>query len=114
MVSLGGALAERLLPFAPSQRPRHVSRVLRGILAAYAPGPLVCLDCDLLFEPALAVDPLSALREASRTVDVVVAWPGAFVEGVLAYAEAAHAHYRTWRDIEVLVCTLDLDDQRRL
>ncbi len=110
MVSLGRALAEQLLPFAPSRRPRQVSRALGDILVPYAPGPVALVDCDLLFEPPLEVDPLAVLREASRTVGLVVAWPGTYVEGVLAYAEPAHAHYRTWQDVEVLVCALGLED----
>lgn len=66
-----------------------------------APGPVLCADVDLLFEPALALDALRVFRETSRVVPLVVLWPGAFTARQLAYAQPAHAHYRVWRRTEL-------------
>lgn len=95
-LSIGKELSRALLPNAPGQRSRQARRILPELISRYAPGPLLCTDSDLLFEPTLALDPLALLREASRKVTLIVAWPGRYQNGVLAYAVPEHAHFRTW------------------
>ncbi|GAB4280589.1 MAG: hypothetical protein Kow0080_33660 [Candidatus Promineifilaceae bacterium] len=95
-LSIGRELSQALLPIAPRQRSRQANRVLPELIFRHAPGPLLCADIDLLFEPTLALDPLALLREASRKVTLIVAWPGRYQNGVLAYAMSEHTHFRTW------------------
>ena len=95
-LSIGFALSEALLPIAPQQRSRQAARILPGLAREYAPGPLLCTDIDLLFEPSLSLDPFMLLRQISRQMTLVVAWPGTYQDNVLAYAVPEHAHYRTW------------------
>jgi len=59
-------------------------------------GPLLVTQIDLLFEPSLRLDPLTLLRGLSRQRPLLVAWPGSFQNGVLAYAVPEHSHYRIW------------------
>lgn len=95
-LSVGLKLSQALLPIAPKQRSRQANRILPRLAKEYAPGPLLCADIELLFEPSLSLDPLLLLRQISRQVTLVVAWPGTFQNGKLAYAVPEHAHYRTW------------------
>lgn len=103
---MGRMLAEAILTVSPKQRSVEAQRVLRGLLSEAGPGPVVCADMDLLFDPTLRLDPLRLLREASRETALVVAWPGSYSGSVLAYAVPEHSHYRTWRNPEVQVCLL--------
>lgn len=95
-VSLGTFLSEALLDVAPQRRPHEVRPLLNRALRQALPGPVVCTDIDLLFEPSLSLDPLWLLRECSRRTPLVVMWPGQFENGVLSYAVPAHGHYRIW------------------
>lgn len=103
---IGQELSAALLPVPPSRRPRHAARWLDDRLRAAKPGPLLCGDIDLLFEPSLLLDPLALLRSASRATRLVVLWPGDFTGGVLTYAVPAHKHYHPWPDPQVSVARL--------
>jgi len=105
-VPIGPSVAAALLATPTSERPGAAERACRALLEAARPGPVVCTDIDLLFEPSLRLDPLAVLREASRVTALVVAWPGTFGDGRLAYAVPEHAHYRIWRNPEVPVSAL--------
>lgn len=76
-------------------------------LREMSPGPILCTNVDLLFEPTLKLDPLRLMRDASRVTRLVVTWPGSYGDGVLAYAVPDHGHYRTWRKPEVFIKALD-------
>jgi hypothetical protein len=95
-----------LRPESPRDRPRAAARWFTSRLAAMAPGPVVCSEIDLLFEPTLSLDPLALLRAASRQTRLVALWPGSFVDDVLTYAVAAHDHCRSWRRPEVEIVDL--------
>ena len=102
-LSLGLLLGEALLHVVPERRSAEVQHVIVGALRQPAPGPVVLTNIDILFEPALSLDPLRLLRDLSRVAPIIVTWPGSFVDGVLAYATAdpPHAHYRAWRQPEL-------------
>ena len=93
---LGKVLSQTLLAGPPDRRPGLARRVFADIVKTYPPGPILCTDIDILFEPSLSLDPLGLFRDAGRHKQLVVIWPGAFVDEVLTYATAEHAHYRSW------------------
>ena len=95
-LSVGRILSRELLSVAPKRRPHVPPKALPEAVQAYQPGPVLCTDIDLLFEPSLSLAPLRLLKRASRRTTLVVTWPGMFVDDVLAYATPEHAHYRTW------------------
>jgi hypothetical protein len=96
-LSVGQVLGEGLLSVAPRHRPRTAPRILAQAISEHQPGPVLCIDIDLLFEPALQLDPLRLITDASRLTALVITWPGTFQDGVLAYAVPEHSHYRAWR-----------------
>ena len=107
-LNVGRELAAFLLSDSPGpKRADAARRWLETSLASAAPGPILLSDIDLLFEPTLHLDVLTLLRQASRTTRLVVAWPGTFENGTLAYAVPEHHHYRTWLRPEVRIVTLD-------
>lgn len=97
MLPAGRTLAGILAARPPAWRSAAAGTALDGALAGLLPGPVLCTDLPLLFEPALALDPLALLRQWSRRLPLVAAWPGALTTQGLAYAVPEHAHYRLWR-----------------
>ena len=95
-VALGVELAARLHDLSPSVRPGQVRPLLAQILTPYALGPLICTEIDLIFEPALQLDPLSLLGECSRLARLVVLWPGKCTADRLTYAVPEHSFFRIW------------------
>jgi hypothetical protein len=70
-------------------------------LGDLSPGPVLCTDIDLLFEPRLSLNPLRLFKDAGRITRLIVAWPGIYRDDVLSYAVPDHAHYRTWRNPKI-------------
>jgi hypothetical protein len=95
-LSLSNTLSLRLLDVPPPQRPSRIPLLLTEILHAYAPGPLLCTDICLLFEPNFHLNPLHLFREISKTVFLIIPWPGSYQNHILAYATPLHTHYRSW------------------
>ncbi|MBC8449569.1 MAG: BREX-3 system P-loop-containing protein BrxF [Chloroflexi bacterium] len=104
---VGRELSAALLSQPPAGRSRLARQWMETRLRALAPGPVLCTEIDLLFEPTLHLDPLRLLRQASRITRLAVAWPGSTSDDVLTYAVPEHSHYRTWRKPEVLIAALD-------
>lgn len=95
-LSVGSRLSQELLPVLPKHRPRSTQRIMQDLVGSFAPGPILWVDVDLLFEPSLALDPLKLMKDCSRQTPAVVMWPGAYENRALSYAVPEHAHYRTW------------------
>lgn len=99
---------------ATNERSMVASTALNQPLAQLRPGPVICTDLALLFEPALALDPLTLLRQWSRRVPLVACWPGAYAEGSLAYAVPEHAHYRRWNATQLCNgCVMPIESNGR-
>ena len=105
-VSIGPSLAQALLTVPPRRQPVASATTLKDLLGEFDPGPVLCTDIDLLFEPTLKLDPLRLLLECSRVTRMIVAWPGDYDHGTLEYAVSEHGHYRTWKDHGVSVVAL--------
>ena len=106
-LSMSRELSPVLLAETPQRRSRAARQWMKTHLREMSPGPVLCTNIDLLFDPTLKLDPLRLMRDASRVTRLVVAWPGSYVDDVLAYAVPDHSHYRTWRKPEVLIKVLE-------
>ena len=96
LLALGERLTPALLPLLPRERERTAPRLLADEIRSTPSGPLLVTQIDLLFEPSLRLDSFLLLRGLSRQRTLIVAWPGSYSNGVLAYAVPEHSHYRTW------------------
>ena len=63
----------------------------------FQPGPVLCTDIDLLFDPSLKLNPLQLFLSCSKQTTLVIAWPGSYLDNTVAYAVPEHAHFRTWK-----------------
>lgn len=96
ILSLNRLLSQHLLNVAPRRRPLMAPKAFSQIIQENKPGPLLCNEIDLMFEPTLALAPLRLLRESSRQATLIVLWPGTYTDNILAYAVPEHAHYKFW------------------
>jgi hypothetical protein len=106
-LSVGGELSAVLFSEIPQRRSRAVRQWMKLHLREMAPGPVLCTEIDLLFDPTLKLDPLRLMRDVGRITRLVITWPGSYADNVLAYAVPEHSHYRTWRRPEVFIKALD-------
>jgi hypothetical protein len=106
-LSVGRELSAVLLSEMPRRRSRTARQWMPIRLREMAPGPVLCSEIDLLFEPMLELDPLGLLRDIGRVTRLVVTWPGSYRDDVLAYAVPDHSHYRTWRKPGVSIVVLE-------
>ncbi len=106
-LSVGRELSPVMLSEIPQRRSRAARQWMKIHLREMAPGPVLCTEIDLLFEPTLNLDPLRLMRDVGRVTRLVVTWPGSCVDDVLAYAVPDHSHYRTWRKPEAFIEALD-------
>ena len=104
---VGRGVSQALLAVALKGRTRAAREWLETAIKEKSPGPVVCADTDILFEPSLQLDPLMIFRQISRIVPVIVFWAGKYENGVLSYAVPEHLHYRTWRKPEVEIIGVD-------
>ena len=105
-LSVGRELSGGLLSEPVQRRSRKARPWMKARLDEMAPGPALCTEIDLLFEPTLELDPLRLMRDVSRVTRLVVTWSGSHVDGVLAYATPGHSHYCTWRRPEASILVL--------
>ncbi len=63
---VGRELSAALLAVPPADRPRAAQRWMEEQTSRMAPGPVLCTEIDLLFEPTLQLDPLRLLLDISR------------------------------------------------
>jgi hypothetical protein len=98
------------LPEIPAQkRPFRTPSIFTEKICDYGSGPLLCTDIALLFEPALQLDPLQLFLTGSKTTCLIIAWPGMYQNGTLAYAIPEHAHHRIWTALDLCdYCVLSL------
>lgn len=106
-LSVGRELSIALLSEPPMRRSRAARRWMKTRVGQMTPGPVLCTEIDLLFDPTLKLDPLRLMRDVGQVTRLVVTWPGSYVDNVLAYAVPGHSHYRTWRRPEVFIKVLE-------
>src|SRR5581483_5340914 len=103
LINVNLELSKRMLELTRIQRSRQVERLLKDVIAA-APGDVVLLDnLEILFDPALEVEPLRLLQVSSRNRTVVASWNGNFKDGTLTYAEPGHPEFIQFKQTDAVV-----------
>ena len=103
VVNVNLELSKKMLELTRTQRPRHVERLLKEIIAD-VPGEVVLLDnLEILFDAGLEVEPLRLLQVSSRNRIVVASWGGSYKEGTLTYAEPGHPEFVHFKQVDAIV-----------
>jgi hypothetical protein len=100
------ALSQRLLELTDKERPLRVRRLLADVIDEQAADVIALDNLELLFDPALHLDPLVCLQGLSRNKTLIAAWGGNYVGGVLTYAEPGHPEYRRYERPDVVTVAL--------
>lgn len=90
---LNASLAGRLLPLSMDGRSRKSIEYTREIIHSCEGRVIFLSRLEILFHPALRINPLSLLRTLSMELTLVVRWPGDFSDGFLKYAYPQHKEY---------------------
>jgi hypothetical protein len=81
-------------------------------LSNHSDGVTLFDNTELLFLPALQVQPLETLKLCSRNRIVVATFPGHVADGQLYYADAEHKEFRTFSKYEIKdLVILDLNGE---
>ena len=105
-VNVGLEMSKRLLDAERQQWPLHASEWF-GDLISHATGEPILLDnLEVLFHPALQLDPLPLLQRTSRSRTVIAAWHGTMDNHNLLYANAGHPEFRRYPADELLTVNL--------
>jgi RNase adaptor protein for sRNA GlmZ degradation len=100
-------MSKRMLELTRTQRSRQVERLLKEVIASVS-GDVVLLDnLEILFDPALEVEPLRILQVSCRNRTLVASWNGTYRDGMLTYAEPGHPEFVQIKQAEAVVITAD-------
>ena len=102
-LNISKGLSTSLMTVSSSERSRFSQKWLLDTLVTFQNGPVLCTFPDLLFDPSLKIDPLSLIRQAARTKQLIVLWPGEYSVNTLSYAVPGHHHFRTWKATDSLL-----------
>ena len=99
-------LSELLVGLPPQQRALRAGASLSEAVGTVEGTALVLDNFEVLFDPALRVDPLRILQSLSRTRLVIASWAGVVEGADLIYAEPGHREYRRYsRPDAILIST---------
>lgn len=100
-------LSQRMLELTRGQRARKVDALFEELVEQSAAETVVLDNMEILFDPALQVEPLRMLQSLSRNRTVVASWNGTFQDGALTYAEPHHPEYRCYRELNAITVVME-------
>ncbi|MBN1459899.1 MAG: BREX-3 system P-loop-containing protein BrxF [Armatimonadetes bacterium] len=106
-INLGLELAQFLVGVPPSRRPLAAADAVDGLVATQHASVVAIDNIEVLFDPSLRLQPLDLLKQVSRSVVLVVAWPGSSSGAALTYAEPGSPEYRTFDTTGVSVLPIE-------
>lgn len=106
ILNLNLELSRRMLELPKSKRARQVDRLFKDWIANIPSEPILLDNIEMLFDPALRLDPLRLLQSISRNRTVVATWNGSIHNAMLTYAEPGHPEYILYRDAEAAMVQL--------
>lgn len=105
-VNLSKELARKLISLSISERVRQLETEVK-IIANECNSSVWLTKLDVLFEPALANDPMRLLKGISKSKAIVAIWPGEITETSVVYSKPGKPDYKTYplkelNDIQVI------------
>lgn len=96
LVNLNLELAKRMLELTRQKRTLQATRLVGDIMSETGEDIVFLDNIEMIFDPALGLDPLRLLEGISRNRTVVVSWNGEVVGNRLRYAAPGHPEYRDY------------------
>ena len=110
IVNVNLQLSSELLAFSPRSRPFQVAPILADLVESSSE-PTLLDNIEILFDPALKLDPLRLLENLSRNRTIIASWQGSLINGNLVYAEPGHPEYHSYKEIDAEVIILTHDER---
>ncbi len=110
IVNVNLELSSELLAFSPRSRPFQVAPILADLVESSSE-PTLLDNIEILFDPALKLDPLRLLENLSRNRTIIASWQGSLINGNLVYAEPGHPEYHSYKEIDAEVIILTHDER---
>ena len=108
LINVNLELSRRLLELTAFQRKLRLPTILDDIAEG---GGIVLFDnTEILFDVALAADPLPLLQRLSRNRTVVATWNGSIANGLLCYATPSHPEHQRYPVRDLLVVHMEAAD----
>lgn len=99
-------LSEALLDYAHARQPRVAASLFSQLVLAFDQPVVGLYQIELLFSPALQLDPLRLLEQVSRYKTLIVSWPGSYEAGSLVYGKPGHVEYHRYTDFDARIITV--------
>jgi hypothetical protein len=100
-INLGIELSAALMDVSSRLRPASVEDCFTEIIGKKS-SPIVCLDhLEILFEPSLMLHPLELLKQSSRHMTLVCAWPGTESTDSLTFGQSNHPSFKEFQKSEI-------------
>jgi hypothetical protein len=104
VLDMGMKLSETLVAVPEARRALKAGGAVRDLVKQVAGASTVLAvdNIDILFDPALSLSPLDLLTDISRSLTLIVAWPGqctwgeGFMLKSLSHADPSHDEYRSY------------------
>ena len=109
VTSLNRELSERLLGLTAKQREAQLISITNEILKNNL-SPLILDNIELLFDRTLHNDPLTVLKNLSRSRTIIASWSGTIYEGQLTYAVPSHSEFREYSLSDICVIEMNEHD----
>lgn len=94
LVNLGLDLSAKLLPLTTRERKLKAPDIVAELLDAHTAPRLAVDNTEIVFDPALMLNPLGLLQSISRTRLLVWSWNGSVENGHVTYAYPGHPEYQ--------------------
>lgn len=108
VINLSSILARNLAKVPERNRGFEATNCLQGLLSDSHPGDVLLLkNLELLFLPALQVNPLEAIKRLSHATPIVAIWPGELVGERLRYAAMGHPEYREYSTNGIVITSIE-------
>ncbi|WP_346208237.1 BREX-3 system P-loop-containing protein BrxF [Caldifermentibacillus hisashii] len=98
-VNVNRLLSENLVSLPKQKYPMYVEDILMQFLKDKEE-IYILQHIDILFDPILQIHPVRLLENLSKTYQLIVEWPGMYVDGQLVYAEFGHPEFFICQDFE--------------
>ena len=95
--------SQRMLDVPKSRRPKQADRIFRELIVSRTTDTVLLDNLEILFDPALQLDPLRLLQIVSRNHTIIASWNGEIHEGLLSYAKPDHPEYKAYRDVDAKI-----------
>ena len=105
LINVNLELSRRLLELTAFQRKLRLPTILDDI--AEGSGIVLFDNTEILFDVALAADPLPLLQRLSRNRTVVATWNGSIANGLLCYATPSHPEHQRYPVRDLLVVHME-------